>query len=255
MPPSPSPKSCFTLIELLVVVAIIAVLASLLLPALSKARDHARRGVCQANLKQIGMASTLYADDNAGFFMTLKAIHSGNTASNVGQYTFRVAQGKAGTAANGYNRTDKLLNTYAGGPAVADTVGRNLRVFSCPSDKGDADGGFYAGIKPTVWDTLGASYFANTMANTDGATYTSSLWNRRLEEAVNPAKMIMQSEWASYNYLANKNPARLTYWHRSDEFGWGNMAFVDQHVSFIKVTFSSPNYQRGSDWSFIYNDP
>ncbi|MFA4943247.1 MAG: type II secretion system protein [Lentisphaeria bacterium] len=85
--PVPSAHPPFTLIELLVVIAIIGILASLLLPALNRAKGAARSAGCLSNLRQLGVCATLYTDDYDGFLPS-NGLPSGTSPYSGGVYTY-----------------------------------------------------------------------------------------------------------------------------------------------------------------------
>lgn len=115
----------FTLIELLVVMAIIALLASLLLPALSTARERARRTHCVSNLRQVYLAMAMYAQDHEDSMPVKYEVKKTSLKPE------DVAKGKElQTLEKGIHM---LLAPYVGGNGRPPS-----RVFRCPSDHGDA---------------------------------------------------------------------------------------------------------------------
>jgi prepilin-type N-terminal cleavage/methylation domain-containing protein/prepilin-type processing-associated H-X9-DG protein len=117
-------RSAFTLIELLVVIAIIAILAAMLLPALTKAKQKAQGIQCLANTKQLALAWNMYADDNNG-----KLAPNQNEDGNVAPSWVK---GILSWAANNTDNTNIYFLTGKGG--LLGPYTKSPGVYHCPAD-------------------------------------------------------------------------------------------------------------------------
>ena len=126
----------FTLIELLVVIAIIAILAAMLLPALSKAKGRAQGTICLNGGRQMMTAMLLYTSDNTGFFPPNP--DDGNTLSG-----YNWCAGQAGIGGAQEFNPDVLKDPARS--LLISYLGGNVNMFRCPADKRQ---GLYQGAAP-----------------------------------------------------------------------------------------------------------
>lgn len=128
---SNEPEPGFTLIELLVVIAIIAILAALLLPALSRARSSAQATTCSNNIKQLTIGWFAYADDNASRLV--------NNSSMADTRTLR--QSWVNNIEDWGTSQENTNPAFILSGKLAAYVNNNLGVYKCPSDRSSAQCG------------------------------------------------------------------------------------------------------------------
>ncbi len=200
----------FTLIELLVVIAIIAILAGMLLPAVARARDRGRQAACFSNLRQLGLAVRLYADDNGDEFP-----RSQHSAFSQGQLTW-----------------GRALAPNLGAAAPANWTNLLTGVYHCASDQ-----------RTTPWSYGFNVYFE--LGPDDDYAGRPQTW-RRVSSVPNPVATILFAENASSadhimpNFWVSPQDGvdAASVRHRER----ANYSFVDGHVEVLRLkeTFDPP---------------
>jgi prepilin-type N-terminal cleavage/methylation domain-containing protein/prepilin-type processing-associated H-X9-DG protein len=260
-------KNGFTLIELLVVIAIIAILAGLLLPALAKAKQKAHCAACTSNLRQWGLAQTMYLDDNQNIFPLPKIATAtpGSTGYNEntpGWSNFAEFH----NAGQGDSAWFNALPSYVSGKALWQiasdpaSFASSKKIFDCPAVTQPAEFTdpnrvvFNYGMNPKGNTGLDASVAYGTTFKSTVVQHPSAfvfMGDNRARSTDLPYYGVPTKEVGVQHCWVKQFSARHNV--------GGNLTFADGHVAYFKYTYvcadggTTPLDTGAPDINWAYN--
>jgi prepilin-type N-terminal cleavage/methylation domain-containing protein len=196
----------FTLTELLVVIAIISILAGLLLPALAGGKAKARNSVCTSNLRQLGIATRLYSEDNGSRMPSAEILPTDpiNPSSPL-------------------PRICDVLVSYLGRASGTDT--NSVTVFKCPSDIA------------SLFTTEGSSYEWNADLNGERIDETRTKNDFMFLLNTNTGQLAFSTNW-TLTLPPQTTPLLLDYedFHSRLPKSGKNVVYMDNHVAPLDVS-------------------